>query len=182
MCNNLIYEIYANDSLCERIFTDSKYDVVVHLACNLLPEQSDISTRTLHENICSLENILYLSLISRVGKVVVLMDWQIYGQYENHNRKTERSELKPETETGRQELLRDKLCEAYRRQGLDVAVLRIGLIRATQVNRAIRRSPASRRRRHRQPITVSLSEHGCRTSSVIFSVRLAPSPCSEDNE
>jgi nucleoside-diphosphate-sugar epimerase len=102
--------------------------VVVHLACNLLPEQSDISTRALHENICSLENILYLSLISRVGKVVVLMDWQIYGQYENQNRKTERSELKPETETGRQELLRDKLCEAYRRQGLDVAVLRIGLV------------------------------------------------------
>jgi nucleoside-diphosphate-sugar epimerase len=56
------------------------------------------------------------------------MDWQIYGQYENQNRKTELSELKPETETGRQELLRDKLCEAYRRQGLDVAVLRIGLV------------------------------------------------------
>jgi nucleoside-diphosphate-sugar epimerase len=102
--------------------------VVVHLACAELPfDCSEDSPNILHRNVSALENILYMSGLYNVGKVIVLFDYRIYGN-DGEQIKREDSYLKPDTEIGRQEEIRDKLCEAYCRQGLDVVRLRTGLV------------------------------------------------------
>lgn len=123
-----LFEIEASDKLCESIFTDSYYDLVIHLACDALISQDSADlTETIHNNLSAIENVLYLSLRAHIGKVIVLFDSSIYGTGTEHT-KTEVSSLLPDTLTGRQELLRSKLCEAYSRQGLDVVQLRTGLV------------------------------------------------------
>lgn len=123
-----LFEIDASDRLCESVFTDSCYDAVIHLACDsLVSNEAAGLSETIHNNLSALENVLYLSLKAHTGKVIVLFDSSIYGTGTEHI-KTEVSSLLPDTLTGRQELLRSKLCEAYSRQGLDVVQLRTGIV------------------------------------------------------
>lgn len=110
-----LFEIDASDRLCESVFTDSHYDAVIHLACDsLVSNEAAGLSETIHNNLSALENVLYLSLKAHTGKVIVLFDSSIYGTGTEHI-KTEVSSLLPDTLTGRQELLRSKLCEAYSR-------------------------------------------------------------------
>lgn len=118
----------AADPLCEKIFADSKYDAVVHLACARFSTGDDKDcAETLHHNIQSLDNILHLSRKSHVGKVIVLFDYRIYGEGAD-NLKTEAADLAPDTEIGRQEILRDQICRSYSRQGLEVVRMRTGQV------------------------------------------------------
>ncbi len=118
----------AEDPHCEAVFADSSYDLVVHLACLPLPSlKSENFSKVLQANLAALGNILFLAHKFTVPKVIVLFDYRIYGTQQTPMI-PEDSEPNPDCETGRQEVMREDYCEAYRRQGLQVVSLRTGII------------------------------------------------------
>lgn len=122
------FTISAGDRRCDPVFADAGFDLVIHLACQPLPFQYDQAySEILHGNLSALGNILYLARKYAVAKVIVLIDGQIYGSRALGPRK-EADPVQPDTDTGLQELIREKCCQAYRQQGLNVTCIRTGIV------------------------------------------------------
>jgi UDP-glucuronate decarboxylase len=122
------FQMAAEDIKCEKIFADTNYDVVIHLACLALPGQHDNTfNKILRANLAALGNILHLSLKFAVPKVVVLFDYRIYGQGKEKI-KNENSDICPDNDIGLQEKIREEYCDMYRRQNLKVISLRTGIV------------------------------------------------------
>lgn len=128
--NNKIhmFQISAEDSKCEKVFADTFFDVVVHLAYHTpASEIDDKEMQLIHKNQVALSNILYLSHKYHVHKVIVLTTYHVYGRQENLPI-CEEAELRPDSLIGYHQQTRELSCREYRRRGLNVIVLRAGYI------------------------------------------------------
>lgn len=122
------YHIGVEDKNCEKIFQDTKFDILIHLAYRNLPrEEDDDFARMLHMNNIGLSNMLYLAQKYGVKKMITLSPYQVYGP-QTHFPIAEDQELAPIDKKGRNFLTREKYCEEYREKGLDVVTLRVGCV------------------------------------------------------
>lgn len=128
-----VFNISTTDKNCGKIFKDTKFDVVVHLANKKLSkhdieDQNDI----LQVNNAGIINILYFSQKYKVGKFIMLSPYTVYGKQDVLPIK-ENFKLSP-IEEGFQGLINEFYCEQYRKIGLDVTILRVGEVYGPREN------------------------------------------------
>lgn len=118
----------VEDKKCEKIFADTSFDVVVHLACKALPkENSKEFGEIIHSNNSGLSNILYLSHKYDVKKLIIISSYQIYGR-QSRLPINEAAHVEPVDEYGRSYMIMESYCEEYRNNGLNVVVLRLASV------------------------------------------------------
>lgn len=124
----LFYNLSVDSPRCEKIFDDSNFDIVIHLA---FKGYSGLEFRMNNEdsytNNMGLNNILYLSHKYKVKKVIILSSFRVYGQ-RNSKSLNETSHLAPNSLEGESYLIRESLANEYRRLGLNIVVLRVGAL------------------------------------------------------
>jgi UDP-glucose 4-epimerase len=121
-----MFQLGAEDSKCERIFADTYFDIVFHLAFHMpTGEINDSETHHMHINQVGLSNILYLSEKYHVPKVIVLSSYQVYGRQESAPI-NEDAPLRPLDLAGQHQRTREMQCGEYRQRGMDVIILRTG--------------------------------------------------------
>ncbi|NDL68711.1 NAD-dependent epimerase/dehydratase family protein [Anaerotalea alkaliphila] len=122
------YAMGVEDSKCEKVFEETAFDLVVHLANKPLPEEGTKDfDKVLHANNTGLCHVLYLAHKYNVKKVVVLSSYRVYGRQKNLPIK-ENAPLKPLDPYGSWYLMVEGVCGAYRKVGLRVVVLRLGSV------------------------------------------------------
>ena len=122
------FNISITDKNCERIFKDTSFDVVIHLAIRKLPkDSSEEDNDILWLNNEGLINILYFSQKYKVGKFIMLSPYTIYGKQDVLPIKEDFA-LAPLDEEGYQAQINEFYCNQYRRKGLDVSIFRVGEI------------------------------------------------------
>lgn len=128
------FNISITDKNCERIFKDTSFDVVIHLAIRKLPkDSSEEDNDILWLNNEGLINILYFSQKYKVGKFIMLSPYTIYGKQDVFPIKEDFA-LAPLDEEGYQAQINEFYCNQYRRKGLDVSIFRVGEIYGPRQN------------------------------------------------
>lgn len=135
-------QIGAEDPKCERLFADTLFDIVIHLACKKTSSASaDFDMQNMYLNHASLSNVLYLSLKYHVRKVIVLSSYAIYGKQDKLPI-AEDARLNPLDLPGYHDQSRENQCQEYRQLGLNVVVLRtsyiVGPAQNTNLETAVR--------------------------------------------
>jgi UDP-glucuronate decarboxylase len=122
------FQLGAEDSKCEKIFADTCFDVVFHLAFHMPSgEMDDHEIHQKHLNQAGLSNILYLSKKYHVPKVIVVSSYHVYGRQKRLPIREE-AMLHPFDPIGYHQLTREQLCNEYRQGGMNVIILRTGHI------------------------------------------------------
>jgi nucleoside-diphosphate-sugar epimerase len=123
-----IYTLSTEDKNCERLFAEMAFDIVIHLAQKPLPEESDDAFHEiLHSNNIGLNNMLYLAHKYHVKKMIVLSSYHVYGR-QNLLPIKEYARPVPVDPKGKCDLMTENFCEAYRKIGLNVIVLRLASV------------------------------------------------------
>jgi len=126
--NITLFKMGVEDTKCEKIFADYKFEVVVHLAFKVLPKENAKEYGEIyHANTVGLSNILYFSQKYHVNKLIVLSSYQVYGK-QNKYPILETSIIRAENEKVGSYLEREHFCKKYRKKGLNVVVLRLGSV------------------------------------------------------
>lgn len=119
------FKIGVEDTKCEKIFEDFKFDVVVHLAFKELPkEDNNENVNIYHTNNIGLSNILFFSQKYNVSKVIVASSYQVYGNQENLPI-YEYNPIDLESKKAGSYLEREYFCKKYQDKGLNLVILRL---------------------------------------------------------
>lgn len=122
------YKLSVDNPRCEKIFEDSKFDIVIHLAFKGYSSSEFIfNNENSYTNNMGLNNILYLSDKYKVKKVIILSSFRVYGD-RNSKSLNELSILSPISLEGESYLIRESLANEYRRIGLNIVILRVGAL------------------------------------------------------
>lgn len=144
--NITLFKMGVEDSKCEKIFADFKFDVVIHLAFKALPKAGGKEYgKIYHSNNVGLCNILFFSQKYNVNKLIVLSSYQVYGK-QNKFPIHEGSRIIVKNEKALSYFEREHFCNRYREKGLNVVVLRPGSIYGPRqpenfISRVIKQTP-----------------------------------------
>lgn len=123
-----VYSLNATSPDCERLFSESEFDVVVHLAFSKLPSHhSDQFYQIFAENFDSLNNILKLSALNDVKKFIILSSYEAYG-LQNESPVNEQASLNPIDQTGSFWQLVESVSNSYHSDDMRVNILRVSTI------------------------------------------------------
>lgn len=126
------FHLAVEDQKCARIFRETAFDVVIHLATVNDPGALQDHELLVADN-NGLSNMLYLAHKHQVAKFIILSPYPVYGR-QNSLPISEEAILQPDQAAGFHYLTRETLCGEYRRRGMEVVVLRVGSIYGPRQN------------------------------------------------